>query len=99
MKRLRRLRSILTLACDSASELASRQLDEPLDLVDRLALGGHLIICPPCRRFRRQIQFLRKACRQRTLGESIELDALSAEARARILRTLHDASPDERRDV
>lgn len=92
MKRLRRLRSILTLACDSASELASSQLDGPLDLVDRLALGGHLIICPPCRRFRRQIRFLRLACR-RVRPPVGEVDTLSEEARRRILQALREAPP------
>jgi len=100
MNRLRRLRLIVTLRCESASELASRQFDEPLDLADRLALGGHLIVCPACRRFRRQIQFLREACRRRIHSlDAIELDALSAGARARILRSLRDAPPDARPDV
>ena len=90
----RRLRSIVSLRCDAATELASRQLDEPLDLVDRLALAGHVLACHPCRRFKRQIRFLRVACRRR--GRPLEVggpdDGLSAAARARILRILHDAS-------
>lgn len=97
MNRLRRLRSLVTLRCASASELLSRRLDEPLDLFDRLALNGHLIACSPCRRFGRQIRFLREACLRRNASVApVDPDALTPEARARILRSLRDEPSGDR---
>jgi hypothetical protein len=88
----RRLWNILTLRCAAASELTSRELDERLDLPERLALRGHRLACPPCRRFRDQLAILREACRRDF--QSPELadgpDALSTEARARIARVLRE---------
>ncbi|WP_205678686.1 zf-HC2 domain-containing protein [Aquisphaera insulae] len=91
--RRRRLLSLLTLRCAGASELISRRLDEPLPLVDRLALAGHLLACAPCRRFARQVRFLREACARRPGDEpdASEADILSREARARILEALRRA--------
>jgi predicted anti-sigma-YlaC factor YlaD len=83
---------ILNLRCNTATELISQQLDGPLSLVDRAALGGHLLACPPCRRFRRQIHFLQAACRRRgPLFDPDETEALSDAGRRRILRAIRDA--------
>jgi hypothetical protein len=89
-----RLLQILTLKCEGASSLTSRELDEPLGLPELLAVRGHLLVCRSCRRFRRQLQFLRLALqRQRaTLEETgFEQDALSPEARVRIERAVMEA--------
>lgn len=96
------LRAILTLKCASASELVSRQLDEPLSRVERLALWGHLLACNSCRRFRRQIGWIRSASRRLDNGspdladhdqdrERDPDDALSPEARVRIARAIDEA--------
>ena len=55
-----RLLQILTLHCDAASELASRELDERLPRLERAALWCHLLVCHSCRRFRRQIGLIRR---------------------------------------
>ena len=78
-----RLLRILTLRCEGASELASQALDEPLGLAERLALRGHLLVCVPCRRFRRQLGLLRDA--QRSGRGPLESEALSPEAKARMV--------------
>lgn len=94
------LLKILTLHCEEASVLTSRELDEPLGLAERLALRGHTLVCRSCRRFRHQLLFLRVALNRRDATfEEIErlrgIDALSPEARARIERALMDASRDQ----
>ena len=87
MNRINRLLQVLTLGCEAASELSSRELDESLLFLDRAALSCHVLVCKSCRRFRIQIRLIRKAIRRReqVLNEmrSTE-DCLSDEARKRI---------------
>jgi len=52
------------LNCKEASQLVSRQLDEPLPLARRLELRLHLLFCDACRRFERQTALLREAMRR-----------------------------------
>jgi predicted anti-sigma-YlaC factor YlaD len=82
---------ILTLRCESASELLSRRLDEPLGLAERLAVHGHLLSCRHCRRFRRQLRFLGAALSHHAHDTSRD-DTLSPEARTRIAGVLREAS-------
>src|SRR5271157_3962610 len=94
------LLKILTLHCEEASVLASRELDEPLGLAERLAVRGHTLVCRSCRRFRRQLQFLRVALNRRDAATQENEtgqghDALSPEARERIERALVRASMDQ----
>ena len=87
MSRTSRLLNVLTLRCEAASQLSSRELDEALPFLDRLALSSHVALCKSCRRFRVQIRLIRKAVRRREqlLAESNSIEAgLSPEARNRI---------------
>jgi hypothetical protein len=97
MSRLNGLLEILTLRCEAASELSSRELDEPLPLLDRAALLCHLLACNSCRRFRKQIRAIREAV-DKSQGLLVETDAnegqLSAEARNRIARAMREAALD-----
>ncbi len=91
----KQLLQILTLRCEEASLLASQELDEPLGLAQRLAIWGHLLACRSCRRFRRQLWFLREALRRRDAAlvqAGPEQDALSPAGRARIKQALEQAS-------
>lgn len=93
----RGLRWVLTLHCVDASELASIELDEPLSLLEAVALRGHLLACGSCRRFRRQLRWIREAARLRDrspVGPNPGDDALSHEARERILRAIDEAGRD-----
>jgi hypothetical protein len=95
------LLQILTLHCESASELASRELDESLGGLERAALWGHLLVCRSCRRFRGQIRLIRAALRLRDrLPTAAEADetVLSEEARHRIARAIAEALLDETED-
>jgi hypothetical protein len=88
---------VFTLRCEAASELASRELDEPLSRLERLALWGHLLACASCRRFREQIRLIRTASRLRDRAPAVrgaDDDALSHEARRRIARAIEEARRD-----
>jgi predicted anti-sigma-YlaC factor YlaD len=101
MSRSLGLLRILTLRCESASELTSRELDEPLGGLERAALWGHLLVCRSCRRFRGQMRVIRTALRlrdRRPRAAAAEDEALSQEARHRIARALAEAPLDETAD-
>ncbi len=88
-----RLLQILTLRCEAASELLSRELDESLPGLERAALAGHLLVCRSCRLFRRQLRQLTASIRQldrdpaQATARSND-SALSPEARQRIARSM-----------
>ena len=65
MSRLNSLLRVLTLRCEAASELSSRELDDSLPRLDRAALLCHVLACRSCLRFRAQVRLIRKAVRRR----------------------------------
>jgi hypothetical protein len=83
------------VSCKRAGELISLSFETKLSLRQRLALAVHLCGCRWCRRFTRQLRLLQQACRawarsDRTTQAAAGA-ALTAEARARIGRTLRQA--------
>jgi hypothetical protein len=94
---------ILTLTCDESTRVMSDSLDAELPLAERLAYRLHALGCRHCRRFLRQIRFLRAATQR--LGrpaaaeespDAVVLPPLSPEARRQIasaLRRAHDEPP------
>lgn len=52
------------MTCKRATQLMSEELDRPLSLRERVMLGLHLMMCSGCTHFRRQMSFLRRACRR-----------------------------------
>ena len=87
MSRLNSLLRVLTIRCEAASELSSRELDDSLPRPDRAALLCHVLACRSCLRFRAQVRLIRKAVRRRAqlLAETDSTNGrLSAEARYRI---------------
>ena len=92
------LLQIFILRCLGASELSSRELDEPLGTLERVALHGHLLACGSCRRFRGQRRLIQAAIRLREVlppGARPDNDVLSAEARHRIAHAIRQATQDE----
>jgi hypothetical protein len=78
--------------CCEASRLQSESLDPPLSWPKRLGLRLHLLICKWCRRYGKQVRFLRQAVHEhpQELNEA-ETRILSAEARERLKHSLrHD---------
>jgi hypothetical protein len=83
--------SSLSPTCRDASRLQSEALDHPLPPSKRLGLWLHLLICKWCRRYGKQIRFLRQAAHKHPdeLTQAT-LQNLSSEARERIKRRLQN---------
>ena len=87
------------VSCKQAGELMSRSLETKLSPWQRLALAVHLCGCRWCRRFRRQLRLVERACRMWARSDrshqAASGAALSGEARERIRRALRQAHPDD----
>lgn len=51
------------LNCKQASELLSQNLDREMTLRENFLLRLHLLLCHGCSNFAKQMQVVRKACR------------------------------------
>jgi len=69
--------------CKQVTELASREMDEHVPLLDRLGLKMHLAMCRNCRRFTVQLKEMRRLFRLET-GADDDAMGLTDEARRRI---------------
>ncbi len=78
------------LNCHHTTRLISDRLDRSLSLVERLYLGLHLLLCPPCHRFHRATRWLRDVLA--TLRPDVRLPD---EARDRIRQALEQAAGQE----
>lgn len=76
--------------CKEAARLQSDALDRPLSPLKRIGLRMHLLMCTWCRRYGRQIAFLRTVARDCDQEPAPE-QHLSPEARERIKRQLESA--------
>ncbi len=79
----------LSPSCKQATRLQSEAMDRQLPFLHRLGLRVHLLLCKWCRRYGKQLSFLRGAaqdCAEHDLGTPPV--TLSSEARERIKRAL-----------
>jgi hypothetical protein len=80
------------MTCKEATRLISEGQERPMSLMERWGLRIHLWMCDNCRKFDRQIAFLRKALR--LLGEKLETGSqgpdLPSEAKERIRQVLRE---------
>jgi hypothetical protein len=79
----------LTLNCREASRAQSEAMDGPLPPTKRTGLWLHLLLCKWCRRYGRQIRFLRQAAHEHEeqfTGSAAQ--GLGGDARERIKRRL-----------
>ena len=51
------------LSCKDVTHLVSEAQDRKLGIAERMQLEMHLVICKGCANFRKQMDFLRVACR------------------------------------
>ena len=81
--------------CREASRLQSEALDHPLPPAQRFGLRVHLLLCRWCRRYGKQIRFLRQAAHGHpdSLAQAIP-EELSSEARARLKQSLRQSLRD-----
>jgi hypothetical protein len=52
------------LTCKEVTHLLSEGLDRKLTVAERMHLEMHLLVCTGCANFRKQMDFLRRACRR-----------------------------------
>lgn len=48
-------------SCEESTRLMSEAMERPLSRAERLALRWHLLMCGACRRFERQLDWLRRS--------------------------------------
>jgi hypothetical protein len=79
------IKAALMPDCRDASRIQSEQLERPLPATRRFGLFVHLLICKWCRRYGRQIRFMRSAAHEHP-EKLAEADSrpLSDDARERI---------------
>lgn len=58
------------LSCKQVTHLLSEGQDRKLTVAERVRLETHLVVCEGCRNFRKQMDFLRAACRRRVEMQS-----------------------------
>ena len=77
--------------CRDASSLQSQALDRSLSWPKRFGLRLHLLVCQWCRRYGKQIRFLRKAVREHPNElNAVSSQTLSSEARERLKQSLRN---------
>ncbi len=78
------IHQILSLKCADSTRIVSESLDRKLPATERWAVGFHAFVCRSCRRYKRQLMFLR-AVMQAPPPLAV---TLSSEARERIRRAV-----------
>jgi hypothetical protein len=89
------------LSCRDTTRLASESLDHPLTRWQRMQVAMHMMMCGPCRRARRLMQFLRDAFGRLSKGEIEQLSteqSLAPEIRERIKEALRKEPPPNEKD-
>jgi len=84
------------LSCLKATQLISKQLDQPLLLSEKVQLVIHLFNCQECKLFELQLLLIESSIRElasETMAfkqfQEIGLPGLTSKAKARILQTIH----------
>jgi hypothetical protein len=91
LKALLRKAGELSPNCREAARLQSEALDHPLGLGQRIGLRIHLVLCKWCRRYGKQIGFLRStAHRHEEHEQCFPPQTLPPEARERLKRRLQE---------
>ncbi len=88
-KRLANLLGAISPSCRDSVRLMARSRAQPIGFGYRLGLWIHLVLCSFCRRYQRQIEFLRTSLDPEPSGPA---PGLPVEARQRIRERLGRAS-------
>ncbi|MBN8550704.1 MAG: zf-HC2 domain-containing protein [Deltaproteobacteria bacterium] len=81
------------ISCKRASELVSKQADQPLSMSESLALRFHLFICESCDKFRQQVDLLRRTFtgpRENLTEEGSEVPPIPSGAKERVLEKMRE---------
>ncbi|HTH47325.1 MAG TPA: hypothetical protein VMB21_07420 [Candidatus Limnocylindria bacterium] len=84
-------RAALLPTCREMSRHTSHELDAPLPLLQRIGVRLHLACCRLCRRYRTQLQWLRRAARQEP-PPSLVASRLPEAGRERLRRALREGA-------
>ncbi len=73
--------------CREATELCSEEMERSLRLGEQMSLGAHLMMCPGCTNFRKQMKALRQVMQAYAEGRAVtaepgEMDNDPPEARS-----------------
>ena len=94
MNRVKAAWRLLNLPCCEMTQLASESLDRNLGLLERLALGAHLLYCSACRRYLDQVNLVRDAlrtlARRMEAGQPLPGPGIPDEVRDRIKRAISE---------
>ncbi len=86
----RALLTLLFMRCDQVAALESARQERDLSKVEDLGTTLHYAACTACRRYRRQLQLIRKAFRKLREEERLSLgSALPPDVKARIRDALN----------
>lgn len=85
------------ISCEKATQLISKQMDEPISVWEKVQLHTHTFVCWCCTRFKSQILRIRGALRElahETMAferfEEIGLPSLSPQSKQRIINTIRN---------
>lgn len=87
--------SVIFFSCEHVSRLTSEMQDRPLGLRERVTRWIHMRMCSMCRRYERQLQFLR-----RQFGDYAErypeesTTKMPDDTKSRLLKKISDSSKD-----
>ncbi len=77
-------------SCKQITALISLSMDTKLPLYKRMGIRFHLMMCVLCRRYQKQLLFIRSILGHDEEGEDQPCEILSDDARKRIGDTLND---------
>lgn len=85
------------ISCKIATQLISKQMDEPLSIWEKIQLSTHTFFCWCCTRFKNQILRIREALREMAHEvmaferfAEIGMPGLSPQARQRVIQTIRN---------
>ena len=75
-------------SCKQITALISESMDRKLPIYRRIGIRIHLMMCYLCRRYKKQLLFLRSILQTDEEADEKNIEPLSAEARRRIRKKL-----------
>jgi len=81
-------------SCKKISSLISQSMDSELSFYKRMGIRFHLMMCVLCRRYHKQLLFIRSILRQNDETEDLSCHSMPTETRKRIEDKLKDEIKD-----
>ena len=77
-------------SCKKITSMISESMDRDQSLYKRMGIRFHLMMCALCRRYRKQLLFIRSVLQQSDGVEDIFCQSLPSDARKRIEEKIND---------